>query len=478
MDKNTVGSVTAETEAFRAGLHVIAEVCPEVAASITAELEDQRRQLKMIASENYCSPAVQLAMGNWLTDKYAEGAPHKRWYAGCENVDAVEALAADLAKELFAAEHAYVQPHSGADANLVAFSAVLAKRVEAPFLAQRGLKDSRGLDESGWAELRQCLLGQKMLAMELMSGGHLTHGMRANMSAKLFEIIPYAVSPDTGLIEYEEIHRLALEHRPLLIVAGYSSYSRKIDFSKFRDIADEVGAVFMVDMAHFAGLVAGKVFTGTADPVPFADIVTSTTHKTLRGPRGGFVLCREEFADAVDRGCPMVLGGPLPNVMAAKAVAFKEALSEDFRTYARGVAANAARLSDCLQSLGEVIQTGGTDNHLLLVDVRPHGLTGRQAESALRACNIVVNRNVLPFDPNGAWFTSGIRVGTSALTTRGFSAVDMETIARLIHRVLVSMIVPDGNRSKWELGDDVLAAVRAEVSNLTRARPLYAEVDL
>ncbi|MGS2809314.1 serine hydroxymethyltransferase [Nocardia sp. MW-W600-9] len=463
---------------FREGLEVISNILPEVATAITGELEDQRRQLKLIASENYSSSAVQIAMGNWLTDKYAEGAPGKRWYAGCEHVDTIESLAVDLAKQLFSAEHAYVQPHSGADANLVAFSAVLAKKVEEPFLAALGVKDNRELTVEQFRELRQLLAGQKMLAMDLNSGGHLTHGMRTNMSARMFDIIPYGVSETTGLIDYDEVRRIALETRPLLIVAGYSSYPRIIDFSEFRKIADEVGAVLMVDMAHFAGLVAGGVFSGTANPVPYADIVTSTSHKTLRGPRGGFILSRAEFADVIDRGCPMVLGGPLPHVMAAKAIAFKEALDPKFKSYAQAVVANAQALAGALQELGETVQTGGTDNHLLLVDVRQYGLTGRQAESALRACNVVVNRNVLPFDPNGAWYTSGIRLGTAALTTRGFTKEDMLVIASLIHEALSSIRVDGKSKVKWELDDALTSKIRAQIDQLTGDHPLYPGINL
>jgi glycine hydroxymethyltransferase len=309
--------------------------------------------------------------------------------------------------------------------------------------------------------------------MELTSGGHLTHGMRANLSAKLFEIVPYGVDPESGLIDYDRVRKLALEARPLLILAGHSSYPRKIDFRRFREIADEVGAVFMVDMAHFAGLVAGGVFEGEFDPVPYAHIVTSTTHKTLRGPRGGLVLCTSEFADAVDRGCPMILGGPLPHVMAAKAVAFHEALAPEFRDYAAAIVANARALAEALVAGSEVLQTGGTENHLLLVDVRQYGLNGRQAEAALRECNIVLNRNVLPYDPNGPWFTSGIRLGTAALTTRGFGEGEMGRIAELISTVLGAAGPIEDVRGKPELPQALVDEVRATVEELTAAYPLY-----
>jgi glycine hydroxymethyltransferase len=472
----TSDDASAASRAFGAALEVVAGVAPEVAAAIRSELRDQRHALKLIASENYSSLAVQLAMGQWMTDKYAEGVPGKRWYAGCENVDAVEGAAATLAQKLFGADHAYVQPHSGADANLVAFSAILAERVEKPFLEEVGLRDTRLLSAEQWETLRQRLVNQRMLAMELSSGGHLTHGMRANLSAKLFQIVPYGVDPDSGLIDYDTVRELALETRPLLILAGYSSYPRKIDFRRFREIADEVGAVLMVDMAHFAGLVAGGVFQGDFDPVPHSHIVTSTTHKTLRGPRGGLVLSTSEFADAVDRGCPMILGGPLPHVIAAKAVAFHEALAPSFREYAEAIIVNARALAEALVAGGEVLQTGGTDNHLLLVDVRPHGLNGRQAEAALRQCDIVVNRNVLPYDPNGPWFTSGIRLGTAALTTRGFGKEEMAHIAGLITSVLAKAGPIEGDRGMPVLPDALVEEVRAAVDELTEAYPLYPDL--
>jgi glycine hydroxymethyltransferase len=284
------------------------------------------------------------------------------------------------------------------------------------------------------------------------------------------------VDPESGLLDYDRVRELALDTRPLFILAGHSSYPRKIDFRRFREIADEVGAVFMVDMAHFAGLVAGGVFQDEFDPVPYADVVTSTTHKTLRGPRGGFVLCTSEFADAVDRGCPMILGGPLPHVMAAKAVSFHEALAPSFRDYAAAIVANARALAEALVAGGEVLQTGGTDNHLLLVDVRPHGLNGRQAEAALRQCDIVLNRNVLPYDPNGPWFTSGIRLGTAALTTRGLGEEAMGQIAGLITTVLGSAGPIEDLRGKPVLPDALVDEMRAAVEELTAAYPLYPDL--
>src|ERR1700710_314693 len=330
---------TAST-AYRAALEVIESVEPRIAAATRKELADQRDSLKLIASENYASPAVLLTMGTWFSDKYAEGTVGRRFYAGCRNVDTVEALAAEHARELFGAQHAYVQPHSGIDANLVAFWAVLAQRVELPALQKAGAKHVNDLTDADWATLRRALGDQRMLGMSLDAGGHLTHGFRPNISGKMFAQSSYGTDPQTGLIDYAALRERAREFRPLILVAGSSASPRLIDFAVMREIADEVGATLMVDMAHFAGLVAGKVLTGNFDPVPHADVVT-TTHKSLRGPRGGMVLCTEELAPFVDRGCPMVLGGPLPHVMAAKAVALAEARRPEFAGYAQQIVANA-----------------------------------------------------------------------------------------------------------------------------------------
>src|SRR6266498_5548071 len=355
----TPPTASPETIAFRAALDVVGAALPEVADSIRQELADQRSHLKLIASENFASPAVLLAMGNWLSDKYAEGAPGHRFYAGCDNVDAIESRGVELAKALFGSDHAYLQPHSGIDANLVAFWAILTARVEAPALERLGRKDLLSLPEEEWRRLRRELGSQRMLGMALDAGGHLTHGFRPNVSGKLFELSHYSVDPETKLIDYDVVRERALEVRPLVLLAGYSSYPRKINFRVFREIADEAGATFMVDMAHFAGLVAGKVFSGDFDPVPHAHIVTTTTHKTLRGPRGGMVLCDAQLAPTVDRGCPLVLGGPLPHVMAAKAVALTEASRPEFAGYARRVVDNAATLAEAFQAEGGAVVTGG-----------------------------------------------------------------------------------------------------------------------
>src|ERR1700757_406904 len=329
----------AETSsvAFRSALEVMESVEPRIAAATRKELADQRDSLKLIASENYASPAVLLTMGNWLSDKYAEGTIGHRFYAGCQNVDTVESVAAEHARELFGAPYAYVQPHSGIDANLVAYWAILATRVEAPSLAAAGAKHVNDLSEADWERLRAKLGNQRLLGMSLDAGAHLAHGFRQNISGKMFYQRSYGTDPATGFLDYDAVARAAREFKPLILVAGYSAYPRRINFAILREIADEVGATLMVDMAHFAGLVAGGALTGDLNPVLHADVVTSTTHKSLRGPRGGFVLCTDEYAPFVDKGCPMVLGGPLPHVMAAKAIAFAEARQPAFTDYAAAV---------------------------------------------------------------------------------------------------------------------------------------------
>ncbi|SCG41891.1 glycine hydroxymethyltransferase [Micromonospora coxensis] len=470
-------SLNAESTAFRSALEVIRAVEPRVADAIGAELTDQRESLKLIASENYASPATLLAMGNWFSDKYAEGTVGRRFYAGCQNVDTVEALAAEHARELFGASHAYVQPHSGIDANLVAFWAVLADRVESPALKKAQVRQVNDLTEADWFALRRELGNQRMLGMSLDAGGHLTHGFRPNISGKMFDQRSYGTDPATGLIDYDKVAEAAREFKPLILVAGYSAYPRKVNFRIMREIADSVGATFMVDMAHFAGLVAGKVFTGDFDPVPHAHIVTTTTHKSLRGPRGGMVLCGPELADQVDRGCPMVLGGPLPHVMAAKAVALAEARRPDFADYAQRIVDNAQALAEGLTRRGAKLVTGGTDNHLVLIDVSGYGLTGRQAEQALLDSGIVTNRNAVPQDPNGAWYTSGIRIGTPALTTRGLGTAQMDETAELIHTVL-SQTTPGESKAKYVLDAALADKVSKQASELLTGFPLYPAVDL
>jgi glycine hydroxymethyltransferase len=481
--KERVMTTARDAAAYEAVLDVVRAVEPDIAQAIADELTNQRHQLKLIASENYASPAVLLAMGNWLSDKYAEGTPGHRFYAGCEVVDRVETIANEHARALFGAEHAYVQPHSGIDANLVAFWSILAKRVEKPYLESLGAANVNDLAPEAWEALRGQLHGQRMIGMALDAGGHLTHGFRPNISGKLFEQRSYGVTADTEMLDYDAVRALAQEFRPLVLVAGYSAYPRNPNFRILREIADEVGATFMVDMAHFAGLVAGKVLTGDLDPVAHAHVVTSTTHKSLRGPRGGIVLCVEEYAEFVDRGCPMVLGGPMPHVMAAKAVALAEARTPAFADYARQIVDNAAALADSLMRRGVRLVTGGTENHLVLMDVNAgFALTGRQAESALVDSGVVTNRNSIPGDPNGAWYTSGVRLGTPALTTLGLTEDEFDEVADIITTVLraTEPTTVDGKKSKarYTLPPDVATTCRERCADLLAKRPLYPTIEL
>jgi len=472
-----MSALNAESTAFRSALEVVRAVEPRIADAIAKELTDQRESLKLIASENYASPAVLLAMGNWLSDKYAEGTIGRRFYAGCQNVDTVESVAVEHAKALFNAPYAYVQPHSGIDANLVAYWAILADRVEAPALAKVQKRNVNDMTDAEWAELRAAFGNQRMLGMSLDAGGHLTHGFRPNISGKMFDQRSYGVDPATGQIDYAALRESAKEFRPLVIVGGYSAYPRKVNFRIMREIADEVGATFMVDMAHFAGLVAGKVFTGDFDPIQNAHITTTTTHKSLRGPRGGAVFCQPELSDQVDRGCPMVLGGPLAHVMAAKAIAFAEARRPEFADYAQRIVDNSQALAAGLTSRGATVVSGGTDNHLVLIDVDKYGLTGRQAEQALLDSGIVTNRNAIPNDPNGAWYTSGIRIGTPALTTRGLGTAEMDQIADLMHTVL-SQTKPGASKAKFSLDPAISERVSKQATELLADFPLYPQVDL
>ncbi len=479
--------VNAGMLGYVSSLSLVAKVSPFVAAKIVAELKDQRSNLKLIASENYSSLSVQAAMNNLLTDKYAEGYPYHRFYAGCANIDDIEDFAARQAEKLFEAEHAYVQPHSGADANLCAYWAILNNRVQVPALEEMGITNTSMLSREDWDRIRTCCHNQRLLGLDYYSGGHLTHGYRQNVSAQMFDAYSYSVDEKTGLLDYDAIRALAEEIRPLILLAGYSAYPRKINFRIMSEIAHSVGAVFMVDMAHFAGLVAGKVFTGDYDPVKWADVVTSTTHKTLRGPRGGIILCKKEFAESVDKGCPLVIGGPLPHVLAAKAVAFTEALSDDFKEYAKKIVENSQFLAQYLEECGAKILTGGTDNHLMLLDTRPYGLNGRQAESLMRDCGITLNRNALPFDSNGPWYTSGLRIGTPAVTTLGMGEKEMKEIASIITLVLENArpaILTKGenkgqaSKNKAKCPESVMLEAKSRVRALLEENLLYPELDL
>ncbi|MBT2688635.1 serine hydroxymethyltransferase [Bacillus sp. ISL-47] len=377
----------------------LAQQDEQVFKSIQDELGRQRSKIELIASENFVSEAVMEAQGSVLTNKYAEGYPGRRYYGGCEHVDVVEDLARDRAKQIFGAEHVNVQPHSGAQANMAVYFTVLEQ-------------------------------GDTVLGMNLSHGGHLTHGSPVNFSGVQYNFVEYGVDEENHRINYEDVLEKARQHKPKLIVAGASAYPREIDFKRFREIADEVGAMLMVDMAHIAGLVAAGLHQ---NPVPFADFVTTTTHKTLRGPRGGMILCKEEYAKKIDKSIfPGIQGGPLMHVIAAKAVAFGEALQDDFKTYAENIISNAKKLAEALQSEGIDLVSGGTDNHLLLVDLRSLGLTGKIAEKVLDEVGITVNKNTIPFDPESPFVTSGVRIGTAAVTSRGFGEKEMEEIASII----------------------------------------------
>ncbi|NGX57460.1 MAG: Serine hydroxymethyltransferase [Chlamydiae bacterium] len=470
--------------AFLASLDQIATVSPKIAQAIIQELKDQKSYLKLIASENFSSLAVQLAMGNLLTDKYSEGFPHHRFYAGCDNVDTVEDEAVRLACEIFECEHAYVQPHSGADANLVAFWSILFQRVQNRELEKLGKKNLNELTNEEHERIRQLMMNQKMMGMSLNSGGHLTHGYRHNVSSKMMHAVTYEIDIETGLLNYDMLAAQAKEEKPDILLAGYSAYPRLINFATMREIADSVGAVFMVDMAHFSGLVAGKVFTGDYNPIPHAHIVTSTTHKTLRGPRGGIVLCTKEYADIVNKGCPIVLGGPLPHVMAAKAVAFQEANTPEFQQYSQRIVENARALAEALMKRGVDVLTGGTDNHLILLNITKFGITGRQAEIALRRAHITCNRNAIPFDKNGPWYTSGVRIGTPATTTLGMGPQEMVVIAEVIFDILsnteptIVQKTQKPSKAQSVTEEKVLSRAQDRIKELLQNYPLYPEIEL
>ncbi|MCR5762575.1 MAG: glycine hydroxymethyltransferase [Treponema sp.] len=477
------GKPSAAMCAYVANLQQVSSISSDIAASIVNELENQRSHLKLVASENYCSLNVQAAMGNLLTDKYAEGYPEHRYYGGCVNIDAVENAAAREAEALFGADYAYVQPHSGADTNLVAYWAILSAKIETPTLEKLGVKSLNELTDKQFDELRKKFGNQRLMGLDYSCGGHLTHGYRMNVSARMFESHPYGVDKETGLLDYDKIEKQAMEVKPLILLTGFSAYPRKIDFKRFRQIADKCGAVLMVDMAHFAGLVAGKVFEGDYDPVKWADIVTTTTHKTLRGPRGAMILCKKEFADYVNKGCPMVLGGPLGHVMAAKAIALKEARTQEYQKWAHDVVKNAKALAEGCMAHGMPLQTGGTDNHLMLVDVTGYGLTGKQAEAALFKCGVTANANALPYDKNGAWWTSGIRIGTPALTTLGMNEEDMKNVADIIDYVLKNTkpgITKDGKpaKGKIDISEETISEAKSRVNKLLSEHVLYPELDL
>ena len=404
----------------------VKETDEQIYKAMMDELERQQTGIELIASENFVSEAVMNAMGSHLTNKYAEGYPGKRYYGGCEFVDVAETLAIERVKELFGAEFANVQPHSGAQANTAVYFAMLEP-------------------------------GDTILGMSLAHGGHLTHGSPVNISGKYFNIVPYGVSPDTETIDYDELMRLAIEHKPKMIVAGASAYPRKIDFAKFREAADAVGALLMVDMAHIAGLIAAGEHES---PVPYADFVTSTTHKTLRGPRGGLILCKEQYGAAINKAIfPGTQGGPLMHIIAAKAVSFKEAQTEEFRAYQRQIIKNAQALAQSLTEQGIRLVSGGTDNHLMLIDLTDNGITGKELEATLGLASITVNKNTIPNETRSPFVTSGIRIGTPAVTTRGMKEADMTLIGQMIDII--------------KNGEDAVPRVKAMVLELCAANPLY-----
>ncbi len=410
-------------------MSVLSTFDPQVADAIRLETERQEFNLELIASENFVSEAVLEAQGSIMTNKYAEGYPGKRYYGGCEHVDVVEQLAIDRARELFGADHANVQPHSGSQANMAVYFAA-------------------------------CKPGDTILGMNLSHGGHLTHGSPVNFSGRFYNVVPYGVSPETETIDYAEVERLALEHKPALIVVGASAYPRTLDFPAFRAIADKVGARVMVDMAHIAGLVAAGVHPS---PVPYAEFVTTTTHKTLRGPRGGMILCREEYAKAINSQIfPGIQGGPLMHVIAAKAVAFKEALQPEFMTYQRQIVKNARALAEALTQRGFKLTSGGTDNHLMLINFSGTEITGKAAEEALDKAGITVNKNTVPFETRSPFVTSGIRIGTPACTTHGLKEAEMDQIAGYIADAVASID-----------NDQKLAGIKVQVNSLMKKFPLY-----
>lgn len=410
-------------------LKLIEETDPEIAASMKRELSRQRDNIELIASENFVSPAVMAAMGSHLTNKYAEGYPGKRYYGGCEYVDEVEDLARTRAKELFGCEYVNVQPHSGANANFATFFALMNP-------------------------------GDTFMGMNLAHGGHLTHGSPVNYSGKYYNIVPYGLRADTETIDYDEVERLAVEHKPKLILAGASAYPRTIDFKRFREICDKVGAYFMVDIAHIAGLViAGE----HPSPVPYADVVTTTTHKTLRGPRGGMIMCKEALGKQIDKAVfPGTQGGPLMHIIAAKAVAFREAMRPEFKQYQHQVVLNAKALAETLKQNGIDLVSDGTDNHLMLVKLIKNNVTGKEIEHLLDACRITVNKNAVPNDPQSPFITSGIRVGTPSVTTRGMKEAEMRVIGSLMARVIKEK-------------DSALESVKKEVALLCQSYPLYKD---
>lgn len=479
-----------ESSLYNLTKNEINKIAPEVVDLMEEELKDQRSYLKMIASENYCSQAVMAAQNSIFTDKYTEGYADHRYYSGCDNIDKLEELGEKYACEVFGAEHAYLQPSTGSDCNLMAYEAIIKTKIVDEMLSSfkesnENIKTLSDLSKKQWESIRKECNNQRLLGMDYYSGGHLTHGYRQNISAQIFDTYTYKVNNE-GLLDYDEIEKQALEIKPLILLAGYSAYPRKIDFKRFREIADKCGSVLMVDMAHFAGLVAGGVFTDKYNPIPYADIVTTTTHKTFRGPRGGMIFCKDWLNEAVHNSCPTCHGGQLPQVLAAKVVALKEAMKPEYKEYAQQIVKNSKALAESLMKYGIKVQTNGTDNHIVLIDVRAFGINGRQAEIALRKCHITTNRNALPNDPNGPWYTSGIRLGTAALTTLGMKEREMEYIGGNIFDLLyntyphkipcVNPSTPSFSKNEVDINTDVVNEITGNILDLIKKFPSYPEL--
>lgn len=469
--------------AFLAQLIEISKSSTFVVRSIINEIQDQRSNLKLIDSENYSSLSTQYAMGNLLTDNYAEGYAYSRNHSGENIADSIEEFACNEACKLFKAEHANVQPQSRAAANLLAYWAILSYKVQQPIIKDLHSNDATNISKNEWNMLRNEIGKQKLLGIDYYSGGNFVQKFNSVMSAQIFDTYTYSLSKMPGLINYDHISNFAKEINPLIIQIGYCAYPREIDFQKMRDIADSVNAILMVDMSHFAGLVASGIYSGKNNPVPYADIITSTTHKTLRGPRGGMVLCKKELGEFVDKVCSIVIGTPSPQITAAKAVALKEANNNEFTEYIKRMISNAKIIAKTFATEGVNVITGGTDNHIVLISVQPFGITGLQAEKALRECKILLKRHTIPFDLYGPYYTSGLYISTPAITTLGIGKEEIKTITSLIQHILSNTTsVKEKNSAlsmeKYNLNDVSRKYVKEEIETILKKYVLYPELDI